>query len=109
MVLTFAVISSPCTPSTAGGAAHQEAVFVGQAQGYSVYLELGHVGDLLAGEAVSNALVECQDIVAGIAVVQAQHGSDVAHGGKLGGGMAADAPGGESGRRRWEVGLFQVP
>ena len=72
---TFAVTSSPRTPSPRVAPRDQHAVLVGERDAQAVDLQLGDVGDRRVAEAraLSHALVERAQLVLVVGVVEAEH------------------------------------
>ena len=73
----------------------------------AVDLEFGDVGHLLVGQGLAHAAVEGLDILARVAIVEAEHGLGVVDGGKFAGGLAADAAGGRVGSFELGMGFFE--
>ena len=88
--------------------AHQEAVFIHQAQGDAVGLQLGDVLDALLRQGLAHPLVEGEDVLPGIAVVEAEHRGGVADGRELLRRLTTDPLRGRVGAFQPRIALFEL-
>ena len=92
---------------TPGGALHQAAIFVTQADGQAIQLGLGAVGHLFHPKKLAHPFVEIRQFPVAEGVAQGQHGDLVTHLGKFLEGFSPHSLGGRVRRDQLGVGGFQ--
>ena len=106
-VFRFCVTSSPSRPSPRVAPADEPPPFVEQGDTQAVHLGFAHVVERFAGEGADETRLELADLVGGIGVVQAEHGSPVPDRGEALRHGPADALGGGVGRDEIRMGVLQ--